>query len=146
MTNAVNRLCATKRSSQAIDAYATTKDTTVPIAVAPQPTVSEMLLDAFTACSPPAASSAGMPRKKLHRVAVTRSMPRNSPPEIVAPERETPGMSATHCHRPRIRASITVIDSSPRGVPLGADWTDARSANHRTTDHRMRACLLYTSK
>ena len=33
--------------------------------------------------------------KKLSRVAVTRSSPRNSPTEIVAPEREMPGIRAT---------------------------------------------------
>ena len=36
-----------------------------------------------------------MERKKLIRVAATRSRPRNRPPEIVAPDRETPGTSAS---------------------------------------------------
>ena len=44
----------------------------------------------------PAASSAGIERKNDSRVAVTRSRPRKRPAEIVAPDRETPGISATH--------------------------------------------------
>ena len=50
----------------------------------------------MTASSAPAAVSAGMPRKNDSRVAVTRSMSRSRPAEIVAPDRETPGISAKH--------------------------------------------------
>ena len=72
----------------------------------------------------PAASSAGIDMKKLSRVAVTRSRPRNSPTEIVAPERETPGISATAWARP-----IRIASRRPRsrsGAVLA--WPPVRPA------------------
>ena len=51
---------------------------------------------------------------------------------MVAPDRETPGMSAKHCTDPMMRASFQVTVSSPRSsVPLA-------SAHHRTALHPMR--------
>ena len=58
--------------------------------------------------------SAGIDRKKLSRVAATRSRPRTSPAEMVAPERETPGISARHCTAPMTSASRSVSSFSPR--------------------------------
>ena len=43
--------------------------------------------------------------KNDNRVAVTLSSPSSRPAEMVAPERETPGMSEKHCIRPMIRPS-----------------------------------------
>ena len=54
-----------------------------------------------------AAPSAGMARKKDSRVTATRSIPRSRPADIVAPERETPGISARHCTRPMMSVSLT---------------------------------------
>ena len=62
-----------------------------------------------------------MAMKKLNSVAVTRSMPRSSPAEMVAPERETPGMSEKHCIRPIRRPSRRVTWPSPRWVPAAAN-------------------------
>ena len=55
-----------------------------------------------------------MPRKKAIRVAATRSRLSSRPAEMVAPEREMPGTSATHWTNPMMRASRIVIAASPR--------------------------------
>ena len=47
-------------------------------------------------------------------VAVTRSRPRSRPAEMVAPERDTPGISEKHWTRPMTRPSRTVRSCSPR--------------------------------
>ena len=81
---------ATNLSSHATAAYATMKLTTVATMVV------------LTGMSPfialgssliPAPNRAGMDRKNDIRVAATRSRPANRPAEIVAPDRETPGIS-----------------------------------------------------
>ena len=55
---------------------------------------------------------------------------------MVAPERETPGISATHCHSPITSASLIPIVASSRGEGLASAL---RSASQRTIDQTMRA-------
>ena len=62
-------------------------------------------------------------------VAVTRLMPRIRPAEIVAPERDTPGISEKHCTRPMTRPSLTVISCSPRWMPRFSS-TSCRCSAH----------------
>ena len=72
-----------------------------------------------------------MASKKLKRVATSRSRPRNRPPEMVPPERETPGMSAKHWHRPMTMASFMVNWSKLRSfLPIF-------SAAIKTKENRM---------
>ena len=49
-----------------------------------------------------------MPSRNASRVAVTRSRPRIRPTEIVAPDRDTPGINARHWAPPMIRESSQV--------------------------------------
>jgi len=117
------KLCReTYRSSQAIDAYATAKLTAVASSVAGQPTPEDTAPASVTACSSPAAVSAGTDRKNESRVTATRSRPRSSPADIVAPDRDTPGTSARHWARPMTRVSRQVTSSSCRF------WEAVRSA------------------
>ena len=58
-----------------------------------------------------------MARKKDSSVATTRLMPRAMPAEIVAPLRETPGMSEKHWTRPMMSPSLMVTSPSPRWTP-----------------------------
>ena len=74
-----------------------------------------------------------MDRKKLIRVAATRSRPRNSPPEIVAPDRETPGTRESTCTHPMTTASRMVSCFSLRFCVA------TRSANHITALQAIRA-------
>ncbi len=78
---------------------------------------------------------------------MTRSRPRKSPAEIVAPERDTPGISETHCTIPTTIASVRLSRFSERS------WRAARSAAHITalqpiraiaTTHRLRRSFLMT--
>ena len=62
----------------------------------------------------PAAVSAGMAMKKDSSVALTRLIPRMRPAEIVAPERETPGMSEKHWTSPMTSPSLSVMPCSSR--------------------------------
>ena len=74
-----------------------------------------------------------MARKNDSRVAVTRVAPSRRPAEIVAPDRETPGMSATHWTAPIVSTCRSVRSSSSsfcRGL---------RSAHHITALHPMSA-------
>ena len=87
----------------------------------------------------PAAVRAGIAMKNDSSVAVTRLMPRISPAEIVAPERETPGMSEKHCTRPMTRPSLTVISCSPRWMPRFSSTSCRCSATQITALHRMSA-------
>ena len=92
----------------------------------------------------PAASSAGIDMKKLSRVAVTRSSPRNSPTEIVAPEREMPGIRATAWARPiRIasRQAQVALGAILRGHPLGQPHHRA-PADQGHRDHPQRAQVV----
>jgi len=117
------KLCReTYRSSHAMDAYATAKLTAVASSVAGQPTPAEMASASVTACSSPAAVSAGTERKNDSRVTATRSSPRSRPADIVAPDRETPGTSARHWVSPMISVSFQVTSSSCRF------WVAVRSA------------------
>src|SRR3712207_1537145 len=130
---------ATYLSSHAIDAYATAKLTTVPTAVGTQPTVLDTAPAAVTPSNTPAATSAGMPRKNDSRVAVTRSMPSARPALMVAPERDTPGISAKHCRPPMIAASLRVRSPSPRfWVALNSPYT--------ITTHQMISALATTHR
>src|SRR3990170_3818462 len=89
----------------------TTKLTRVATIVGSHPTPplsAEMLSYSVTVCSTLAASSAGMDRKNDSLVTVTRSRSRNRPADMVAPERDTPGISDRHCTVPMIRVSFQV--------------------------------------
>jgi hypothetical protein len=141
-TNTAMECRVTNRSSQAIEAYPTTKLTTVPTRVAPQPTVDAMSLRALIASSPPAAASAGMPRKNASRVAVSRFRSRSRPAEMVAPDRDTPGIRANTWATPMKTPSRTLTELSSRR------WVPARSAKTSTplqrisamaTTHRLRS-------
>ncbi len=61
-----------------------------------------------------AAPSAGIDRKNDRRVTVTRSSPRSRPADIVAPERDTPGISARHWVMPMMIVSLRVTSASCR--------------------------------
>ena len=89
----------------------------------------------------PAAISAGIDMKKLSLVAVTRSRPRNSPTEIVAPERETPGTSATAWARPIRMASVRPRSRSARScvATRSASHITSAPADQRHRDHPQRA-------
>ena len=93
------------------------------------------------------ANSAGIDRKKLSRVAVTRSRPRKRPAEIVAPDRETPGISANACTTP-IDDRVAQRRGRARGAPGGppARRTTARrstrSARRATTHSERRAPVI----
>ena len=50
--------------------------------------------------STPLSTTAGIERRNEKRAAAVRSRPMNSPAVIVAPERETPGISASACAKP----------------------------------------------
>src|SRR4051812_46478042 len=95
-------------SNHATDTYATTKLTTVATIVTPQPTPVEIWSYASTPCTSDAPSRAGMDRKNDNLVTVTRSKSRSSPADMVAPDRDTPGISARHCTVPMIRVSFHV--------------------------------------
>ncbi len=56
----------------------------------------------------PAAAMIGDPSKKEKRAASARASPRKSPAVIVAPDRETPGMSAPAWANPITTASETL--------------------------------------
>src|SRR5689334_16001848 len=114
---------ATNRSSQAIEAYATKNAMTTPTTATPTPMSPP---NASLSSKSPAASSAGIDMKKLSLVAVTRSSPRNRPTEIVAPERETPGISATAWPSPMLTASRMLRSRSWRS------WRATRSAAYIT--------------
>jgi hypothetical protein len=72
-------------------------------------------------------------------VAVTRSIPRNSPAEIVAPDRLTPGTSEKHCTSPMTSPSRIVTLDSPRSAPSRTSLACRVSASHMTTLHTMSA-------
>ena len=77
--------------------------------------------------------------KKDSSVAVTRLMPRIRPAEIVAPERDTPGMSEKTCTRPMTRPSMTVMSCSPRWMPRFSSTSCRCSATQMTALHRISA-------
>ena len=83
----------------------------------------------------PAAVRAGMAMKKASSVAVTRLMPRMSPAEIVAPDRETPGMSEKHWTRPMTSPSLRVMPCSSRCSPARSSTSCRCSATQMTTLH-----------
>jgi len=74
----------------------------------------------------PAATRAGMARMNVSRVVATRSRSRNRPALMVAPERDTPGIRATHCTKPMITASFRLSEDS------GRSRLPTRSAIHIT--------------
>ena len=65
-----------------------------------------------TACRIAPPVSAGIERKNESLVTVTRSRSRSRPADIVAPERETPGIRARHWVMPMISVSRCVTSSS----------------------------------
>ena len=93
---------------------ATTKLTRVATIVGPHPTPLEMLLNSVIPSRIAAPVSAGIARKNDSRVTATRSISRRRPADIVAPDRETPGISATHWTMPMIRVSSQVTSDSCR--------------------------------
>ena len=80
-----------------------------------------------------------MAMKNDSSVAVTRLMPRIRPAEMVAPERDTPGISEKHCTRPMTRPSMTVMSCSPRWMPRFSSTSCRCSATQMTPLHRMSA-------
>ncbi|MNC83978.1 hypothetical protein D3C75_1382390 [compost metagenome] len=54
----------------------------------------------------------GMARKNENSVAALRDRPNSSPPMMVDPEREVPGIIARHCAKPTLRASGQRISST----------------------------------
>ena len=62
----------------------------------------------------------GMARKKLNSAAARLSTPSSTPPTMVAPERDTPGIIDTHCISPTPSAvfSGSFMASSCRGAGL----------------------------
>src|SRR5262249_44942671 len=106
-TNQTMEWCATKRSSQAIEMYPTTKLTAIPTRVGVQPTVAATSCRLEYASRAPAAVSAGTPRRNDMRVAVTRSRSRKRPAAMVVPDRDTPGISEKTCMMPMKTPSLT---------------------------------------
>ena len=72
-----------------------------------------------------APSTAGRLRRKEYFIAKVRSRPVAMPAVMVVPERESPGMVATHWHRPMVRASRKRMLRSVR-VP-GAILSETKS-------------------
>ena len=80
--------------------------------------------------------------KKDSSVAVTRLMPRIRPAEIVAPERDTPGMSEKHCTSPMTSPSLdrdvvlAALDAAllEHVVPLLGDPDDGAPQDQRGRD------------
>jgi hypothetical protein len=93
---------ARNRSSQATAAYPTTKvistDTAnwAPVALIPSLTGSK----ASGSENNPEANTAGMASRKPNLAAKGRSNPSARPALMVAPDRDTPGISARHCASP----------------------------------------------
>ena len=100
-----------------------------------------MSLSSYT----PAPVRAGMARKNDSRVAATRVAPWNRPAEIVAPERDTPGTSATHWNRPMTSTCRRVSSSSVYcRVRAAADasaryMTRLQTIRAPATTHRLRS-------
>ena len=63
----------------------------------------------------------GVAKRNTKRVVSSRFFPSNNPPDIVAPERETPGKSAAAWKMPIIKLSPTVIARGLRGIRLWAN-------------------------
>ena len=101
--------------------------------VAPADAAGDVVELGDASAAPSRRSSAGMDRKNDSLVTVTRSKSRSRPADMVAPERDTPGISARHCTTPMIRVSFQVTSSSWR------IWVAAWSANHITPLHRISA-------
>src|ERR1700754_1648371 len=101
----------TNFSSQFTEKYATTKLTSVATSVFAQPTPDEMLPASWKPRNTDTPSKAGIDRKNDSFVTVTRSKSRNRPADIVAPDRDTPGISAKHCATPITRESFQVTSS-----------------------------------
>src|SRR3954453_17471840 len=96
-------------SSQDTANQPTTKLTSVATMVGSHPTPplsAEMLSNSVTDCSTVAPSRAGDDGKNDSLVTETRSRARSRPADMVAPERETPGISHRHCTVPMIRVSF----------------------------------------
>ena len=99
-----------KRSNQATAAYPMTKAIRVatnncrPVALMPSVTGWK----ASGSENSPEASTAGIASKNPNRAEAGLSSPRNNPALIVAPDRETPGISANACALPTITASFMV--------------------------------------
>ena len=79
-----------------------------------------------------------MARKNENSVAALRESPKNSPPMMVAPEREVPGISAKACASPSLRASMACSWST---VPMRMRcWRrsaqDEQSAEDESQCHR----------
>ena len=59
----------------------------------------------LTTLSRDAPAITGMARKKVNSATQARDRPSSRPPTMVAPEREVPGMMASICHTPTMKAS-----------------------------------------
>ena len=71
-------------------------------------------------------------QRRVERLDVAQKADALSPAEMVAPERETPGTSATHCTTPTTSASRIVISRSPRTRLPSRVWLRRRlRGSHR---------------
>ncbi len=81
-------------------------DVAIPMAMGVQPgNVSLASTSAVNAEKPAAATMTGALSRYEKRIAATAGMPRVSPTEMVAADREMPGRSAAACAAPIMRAS-----------------------------------------
>jgi hypothetical protein len=85
----------------------------------------------LTAWKIPLSTTAGIESRNENLAAVGRSRPRNRPAEIVAPDLDTPGTSASVCAEP-----ITTASRSPRSV-IRRSLRPVRSATSRTRPNRI---------
>src|SRR5512133_3558437 len=98
--------------------------------------VSMPLARSLGTLSTAAAAITGMDIRKLKTAADWRSKDRKRAAVIVAPERDTPGTSATAWAKPIIRACRHVMSDSARVV------ADARSAHQSSAPNTMRVVAV----
>ena len=93
----------------------------------------------------PLSTTAGTDSRNEKRAAATRSKPRNSPAVIVAPERETPGMSASAWAKPMTiasrRVSVSIGALAARDL-LGDEQQQAEHDERRADDVEVAGAVL----
>src|SRR6266851_1091123 len=114
-------------------------DTANPIATMSISAVSPESLRASRSVFAPAPRMIGVASRKAKRVESPRSSPRNSPAEIVMPEREMPGRSAIAWAAPMSTASISPTRSMRRRRAL------MRSARTKMAEPMRRPITIYTA-
>jgi len=73
-----------------------------------------------------AANMMGIATKKENSVAALRDRPKMTPPSMVAPERETPGINAIDCAQPIFSACLKLMSSTVSVVGAGANFSTIR--------------------